>query len=631
MKQILLLVAGLLMCLCSSQAKNKVIEEPPFCVRNTTSIEVSKVTLSDTATVLSIYAKYRPKNWIKIASGSYLKDNNGETYLLRSGIGITPDKEFWMPESGEAEFQLVFPPLPASATSIDFTEGADVENGFSIWGIQLKGKKLPELVLPKDATVHAADKNAPLPEPLLKYGNATLKGKLLDYRPGMAETFTINLAEAVKGYGTQVEINVQPDGSFSSNFPVMGTTAASLWLSGTSIRFFVEPEQTTELYINQRELSRRQSKFHRNGKAYGKPVYVAGPLAYVAQELSENTVETDLMANYTALVKEVEDMDVAAYKAHFLEKMAATQQQINKLPLSPATKELLVLESELSTIQVLNYASYLMTQAYLQKNKLPREEGRQYSMDLQKKLPEDFLPASLGQKLNVPQASLSVLHPISMTMTMYLKDKLIPVWGTDKGVFFDIANAAKYYRGIADFNPLTDEQKVALNSLPAAYKEMLEKANEELLAQIEANKKKSGFTINETGEVSNEDLFASIISKFRGKGLLVDFWATWCGPCRMANKVMVPMKEELKDKDIVYLYIAGENSPQKVWENMIANIHGEHYRVTGDQWKYLSDSFKIEGVPTYLIIDRHGDIKYKQTGFPGVAKIKEELLKVTDK
>lgn len=93
---------------------------------------MSKVVISDTATVLHIYAKYRPKYWIQIAPDSYLTDNNGETYQLRSGIGIIPGKEFWMPESGEAEFQLVFPPLSDNATSFDFTEGEKVENGFSI-------------------------------------------------------------------------------------------------------------------------------------------------------------------------------------------------------------------------------------------------------------------------------------------------------------------------------------------------------------------------------------------------------------------------------------------------------------------------------------------------------------------
>lgn len=88
------------------------------------------------------------------------------------------------------------------------------------------------------------------------------------------------------------------------------------------------------------------------------------------------------------------------------------------------------------------------------------------------------------------------------------------------------------------------------------------------------------------------------------------------------------MKEELKDKDIVYLYITGETSPLKTWENMIPDIHGEHYRVTDAQWTYLRDAFKVEGVPTYLVIDPEGNIKFKQTGFPGVEKMKEELLKV---
>lgn len=106
MRHIHLLLAGFLLCICCTlQAKNRVIDQPAFIVRNTTSIEVSKVVISDTATVLHIYAKYRPKYWIQIAPDSYLTDNNGETYQLRSGIGIIPGKEFWMPESGEAEFQ----------------------------------------------------------------------------------------------------------------------------------------------------------------------------------------------------------------------------------------------------------------------------------------------------------------------------------------------------------------------------------------------------------------------------------------------------------------------------------------------------------------------------------------------
>ena len=71
--------------------------------------------------------------------------------------------------------------------------------------------------------------------------------------------------------------------------------------------------------------------------------------------------------------------------------------------------------------------------------------------------------------------------------------------------------------GIKNFTPLTEEQINTTNTFPSAYREMLTVANDELLAKIEANKKKTGFTVNEAGEVSDEDLFASIISKFSGK------------------------------------------------------------------------------------------------------------------
>ena len=57
MKKLNFLLSSLLLCICCTiQAKNKVIEQPPFVVSSTTSIEVSQVEISDTATVLHIFA-----------------------------------------------------------------------------------------------------------------------------------------------------------------------------------------------------------------------------------------------------------------------------------------------------------------------------------------------------------------------------------------------------------------------------------------------------------------------------------------------------------------------------------------------------------------------------------------------
>ena len=106
-------IIGLIFCtICTIQAKDRVIERPPFLAWSSNSIEIDKIVMSDTVTTVYIKAFYHPKYWIKIATGSFLKDNNGMLYPIRRGVGITLDKEFWMPESGEAEFQLQFPPYP---------------------------------------------------------------------------------------------------------------------------------------------------------------------------------------------------------------------------------------------------------------------------------------------------------------------------------------------------------------------------------------------------------------------------------------------------------------------------------------------------------------------------------------
>lgn len=76
------------------------------------------------------------------------------------------------------------------------------------------------------------------------------------------------------------------------------------------------------------------------------------------------------------------------------------------------------------------------------------------------------------------------------------------------------------------------------------------------------------------------------------------------------------MKEELKDKDIIYLYITGETSPKGTWENMITDIHGEHFRVTNEQWSFLMSSFNIREFPLILLLIRRVILLSSKLDFP---------------
>ena len=239
---------------------------------------------------------------------------------------------------------------------------------------------------------------------------------------------------------------------------------------------------------------------------------------------------------------------------------------------------------------------------------------------LRKAQTSDYIAYDLSASHNNPQSFFTA------DFGLLVKNLAINKQIETKGLLNEMVTAARLYEAICDFVPLKEEQKKVIENMSEPCKQYLNATNDYITSIKENNKKTHGFRINETGEISNEDLFASIVSKHRGKVVLIDFWATWCGPCVAGHKAMHPMKAELANKDIAYVYIAGENSPKERWEEMIPNINGDHYRLTHDQWNYFGKTLNVKGIPDYFILDREGNIVYRD-GFPGVTKMKEELLK----
>lgn len=212
------------------------------------------------------------------------------------------------------------------------------------------------------------------------------------------------------------------------------------------------------------------------------------------------------------------------------------------------------------------------------------------------------------------------------TATGNLRDKFVqdPLWP-------DMLLAGRASRNLSKYMPLTEEERRTVDSIASPdLRQLLLMRNgrieAELKSELEATKGKTGYKIVEVGkEVAADSLLQVITRPYRGKMVLVDMWNTWCGPCMRAMKSLKPLKEELKE--VVYLYIADETSPEGKWKVTIPDIPGIHCRINNEQSTALAKLYEYPGIPTYFVVNREGDISYKATGFPGVEILRNELIK----
>lgn len=196
-----------------------------------------------------------------------------------------------------------------------------------------------------------------------------------------------------------------------------------------------------------------------------------------------------------------------------------------------------------------------------------------------------------------------------------IKEIMKDLIGTDKGMIYDIMADYAYIKQLNYLKPLTEIQKRNITTYfkNKSFTNVLLAKNQDVLEKLCTNHKTSIYEISD----ASDKVMDSIIAKYKGKVVFVDFWATWCTPCLKAMKKSEKVRAEFRNKDVVFIYIADPSSPRKSWEQKIYEIGGEQYYVTNAEWNYLIHKFNFGGIPHYLIYDKKGALKYNHNTFMG--------------
>lgn len=573
------------------QAKEKTIvwEELAVGYSPNPQFVITKVELSKEKTTLYAYYHTLPTSWFRISRESYLQ-SGGKTYAIVGSDSIALDEECYTDEeTWLREFVLYFKPLPLDTKEFDFLEGT-ASNDFKVFNIHEKSYTMPVTPVPDEYKADYAEEDV-LAE--LKYSDepATIHFKAMNYRKGMNTEVQVQYVN-LKNPADPVDAKVYLDDNGEATlrlpicFPQMGwTTIFNIpWASRCAL--YLAPGKEVTVLIDM---------LHDDSAANSKFVGFKGYFAKFDREWYP------LVVDFEKAYAEVEEP-----KWKEIHDVATLMNAVKKE--SDCGVELLKGFSCSKTLM-----DYMMADRY----NPPYLDNIVADSLLNSKEFTDFVLRHYTRNLYSPTAVFG---------NRFVDDSKYYVMLDARGINADLARYCYYLPQVLDGKdvpkPLIEDKNLSdlYDRYVGEYKQSVA-SNKEKIADNEH------IHYLDMKEVSPDKVLPTILDCYKDKTVLIDIWATWCGPCRVAIDQMKPMKQELEGKDIVYIYLTSSTSEFEDWKRVISDIHGEHYYLTEEQLNHILQQYGEQAYPTYAIYNPQGERTYLTTGFPGVEAMKKELEK----
>ena len=604
----------------AGQAQKEVVWENPsaFIPASSADFKITKVELKQTETVMHFRATFIPHYWIRFAKESFLRTSDGKEYAAVSGTktceaesDLTLDSLFWMPDNGLAELALHFKPVPLDTKELDFIEGYD-DGAFRFWNI-CDTKNNKKLEVPGDWKNVKYAKDETLPVAKINKGVATINVKMLGYKPDMKMEFYVG-GFVPLGSTQQMDKSFPfaDNGTLTAEIPLWLTREVTVGVQGLAYtNIIIGPGQETSILM-------KVTDDHRPYLAFNGFFTKTNMDLVNAHDTHKSFTDDD--ETYLK-VKECKTPDerLQCLTDIFNQRTAA----IKKTNYTTAAKDLLCMTTEENYFRWTHlFASTFCQYQVGADGKVYRtyenyEENYKKCMDM---LPLTGEAAAYSWKyLNEPASPSSLAFWYTTIDTFDKNAKEKNAYNVElRSIPFVLS---RYDGKLID----TTLKEMTFEDCKAVVREF--QAEQQRIAK-QLTTQESVF-YKKYDDVAPEDILQTILDKYKGKAVLIDIWATWCGPCRAGHKAMAPMKEQMKRQNIQFVYITSPSSPLKAWQEMIKDIDGDHYYLTKEQYDYILNKYESDGIPTYAIYNISGKQTYKNIGFPGNDVIRKELEKAS--
>lgn len=107
------------------------------------------------------------------------------------------------------------------------------------------------------------------------------------------------------------------------------------------------------------------------------------------------------------------------------------------------------------------------------------------------------------------------------------------------------------------------------------------------------------------------------LSDFKGKYVYMDIWATWCGPCKVQIPFMKELEKQFHNEPIHFVSVSLDKLEDKpIWEKMVRENQMSGVQLFAGREDNFGFDYKIEYIPTFIILDKEGNIMIDRAPAP---------------